>query len=470
MSRHARRAPPATLLLATLLLSTLAHAQAPVLTPEQQAARELQNQATARDHQQMLDQLGITKLRPGPSGDPKSPDSANYDEARANPYPDWPDPLRLDNGKRVTTARIWQQQRRPEIIEDFEREVLGRVPRNLPAVSWSVSPTTESTVGGLPVRITTLTARVDNSTAPDIDVTFPVTLIKPQKQQRLMPTLIMFNFRPPTFPADGPQSASLHTLVAAGWAVALVNPTTIQADNGAGLTRGIIGLANKGDSRHPEDWGALRAWAWGASQVLTQLTHDSEIDARRIGIEGVSRYGKAALVAMAFDERFAMVLIGSSGEGGAKPHRRNFGEAVENLTGSGEYHWMAGNFLKYGAAEARDGARTANDIPVESSGLIALCAPRLTFISYGSPDAGDAPWLDQQGSYMAAVAAGKVFRLLGARDLGVGDDYRNAKKPAIGVSQLDGQLAWRQHEGGHTDGPNVPFFVEWAERNFARRE
>ncbi|MEO8309272.1 MAG: acetylxylan esterase [Pseudomonadota bacterium] len=448
---------------ALLLLAPLAQAQAqaPIATPAQQAARELQNQATARDHQQMLDQLGITKLRPGPSGDPKSPDSANYDEAKANPYPDWPDPLRLNNGKRVTSAKIWQQQRRPEIIEHFEREVLGRVPKALPAVNWTVEPATQSTVGALPVRIQQLTARVDNRAAPDIDVTFPVTLIKPQKQKRLMPTLIMFGFSPPHFPAD---------LLAAGWAVALVNPTSIQADNGAGLTRGIIGLANKGQPRHPEDWGALRAWAWGASQVLTQLKRDPEIDARRIGIEGVSRYGKAALVAMAFDERFAMVLIGSSGEGGTKPHRRNFGEAVENLTGSGEYHWMAGNFLKYGAAESRDGARTANDLPVDSSELIALCAPRLTFISYGSPDAGDALWLDQQGSYMAAVAAGGVFRLLGARDLGVGNDYRNAQKPAIGVAQTSGQLAWRQHEGGHTDGPNVPYFVEWAERNFATRE
>ena len=321
------------------------------------------------------------------------------------------------------------------------------------------------------MRITTLTARVDNSAAPDIDVTFPVTLIKPSKQTRRMPTLIMFNFRPPTFPADGPQVASLKTLIAAGWAVALVNPTTIQADNGAGLTRGIIGLANKGQPRRPEDWGALRAWAWGASQVLSQLTRDPEIDARRIGIEGVSRYGKAALVAMAFDERFAMVLVGSSGEGGAKPHRRNFGEAVENLTGSGEYHWMAGNFLKYGAAESRDwSAQLPMICPWNHRRLIALCAPRLTFISYGSPDAGDALWLDQQGSYMATVAAGAVFRLLGAKDLGVGDDYRKALKPAIGVSQTDGQLAWRQHEGGHTDGPNVPFFVEWAERNFASRE
>ncbi len=448
-----------------LLLALLAPARAQA--PPSPAARELQNQATAVDHQQMLDQLGITRLRPGPSGDPKAADSANYDEAQANPYPDWPDPLRLDNGKRVTSAKVWRQQRRPQLIEAFEREVYGRVPKELPAVHWSVDPATQSSIGDLPVRISQLTARVDNSAAPNIDVTFPVTLIKPLHQQRPLPTLIMFAFRPPAFPAQGPQVASLQTLIAAGWAIALVNPVTIQADNGAGLRRGIIGLANKGQPRHPEDWGALRAWAWGASQVLGQLAHDPDVDARRIGIEGVSRYGKAALVAMAFDERFAMVLVGSSGEGGAKPHRRNFGEALESLTGAGEYHWMAGNFLKYGAAEARDGARTANDLPVESSGLIALCAPRLTFISYGSPDQGDALWLDQQGSYMATVAAGSVFRLLGAGDLGVGDDYRHAQKPAIGVAQTTGHLAWRQHEGGHTDGPNVPVFVQWAQDHFA---
>lgn len=132
------------------------------------------------------------------------------------------------------------------------------------------------------------------------------------------------------------------------------------------------------------------------------------MDAKKVGIEGVSRYGKAALVTMAFDERFAAVLVGSSGEGGAKLHRRNFGEAVENLTGSGEYHWMAGNFLKYGAAEARFGSMNAGDLPVDAHQLIALCAPRPTFISYGIPERGDANWLDQQGSYMATVAAVRI--------------------------------------------------------------
>lgn len=182
----------------------------------------------------------------------------------------------------------------------------------------------------------------------------------------------------------------------------------------------------------------------------------------------MSRFGKAALVALAFDQRFALGLIGSSGEGGAKLHRRNFGEAVENLTGSSEYHWMAGNFLKYGAAEANFGSKNANDIPVDAHQLIALCAPRPTFISYAIPEKGDAKWLDQQGSYMATVAAGPVFKLLGARDLGVSEDYKSAKMPGVNVGLLDGELAWRQHDGGHTDAPNIRYFIPWANKLLKR--
>jgi hypothetical protein len=230
------------------------------------------------------------------------------------------------------------------------------------------------------------------------------------------------------------------------------------------LTKGIIGLVNKGQPRKPDDWGALRAWGWGASRGLDYLETEKSVNAKEAGIEGVSRFGKAALVTMAFDTRFAVVLIGSSGEGGAKLHRRNWGEAVENLTGSGEYHWMAGNFLKYGASEASFGSKNAGDIPVDAHELIALCAPRLTFVSYGVPEKGDAKWLDHQGSFMAAVAAQPVFRLLGAKDLGVTEDYHTAQMPGVNVGLLGGQLAWRQHDGGHTDAPNWKYFIPWADK------
>jgi hypothetical protein len=251
--------------------------------------------------------------------------------------------------------------------------------------------------------------------------------------------------------------------------VAGLNPGSIQADNGAGLTRGIIGLVNRGQRRKPDDWGSLRAWGWGASRALDYLETEKGVDAKRVGIEGVSRYGKAALVTMAFDQRFAVGLIASSGEGGTKLHRRNWGEQVENLTAAGEYHWMAGNFLKYGAADATFGSMNAGDIPVDSHQLIALCAPRLVFISHGVPERGDAHWLDHQGSFMAAIAAQPVYRLLGAKDLGRSDDYKTEKMPAVHVDMLDGHLAWRQHDGGHTDGPNWPHFIPWAERMLGRR-
>jgi hypothetical protein len=263
-------------------------------------------------------------------------------------------------------------------------------------------------------------------------------------------------------PAPGSDPPPSEQLIRDGWGYAALNPTSVQADNGAGLTRGIIGLVNKGQPRKPDDWGALRAWAWGASRALDYLETDRAVDARKVGIEGVSRYGKAALITMAYDRRFAVVLVGSSGEGGAKLHRRNWGEAVENLTGSGEYHWMAGNFLKYGAEESAFGPKTAGDIPVDAHELIALCAPRPTFISYGVPEKGDAKWLDHQGSFMAAIAAQPVFRLLGAKGLGRSDDYRTEKMPGVNVGLVDGQLAWRQHDGGHTDAPNWRYFVPWA--------
>ena len=491
-----------------------------------------------QDHQNMMDQLGIKALRPGPNGNETAPNHANYDESTANPFPNLPDVLTLKNGRKVTTADMWWNQRRPEIVEDFDREVLGRVPRNVPKVTWTVTNTITATVAGRQVIGKALTGHVDNSSFPAINVDIQMTLVVPADAKGPVPVMMMFGGRglpglqpagaaggfggfgappgggapgaarrgdpggPGTPPAAGGQAPpaggqvsiagappaggpagmggaamaamnggdppSTDQLIADGWGFAGINPGSIQADNGAGLTKGIIGLVNKGMPRKPDDWGALRAWAWGAARGLDYLETDKTVDAKKVGIEGVSRYGKAALVTMAYDTRFAIVLIGSSGEGGAKLHRRNWGEAVENLTGTGEYHWMAGNFLKYGAADASFGSKNPGDLPVDAHELIALCAPRLTFVSYGVPEKGDAKWLDHQGSFMAAIAAQPVFRLLGAKDLGRSDDYKTEKMPPVLEGLLNGQLAWRQHDGGHTDGPNWKYFIPWADKFWGR--
>jgi hypothetical protein len=465
-----------------------------------------------QDHQNMMDQLGIKALRPGPSGNEKAPNHANYDEAMANPYPDIPDPLTRNNGQKVTTAKLWWEERRPEIVEMFEKYVYGRVPAAVPKVTWTVSATDHEMIGFTPVIAKDLIGTVDNSSYPAITVKPHMTVVTPANARGPVPVLMMFGragfpaahepsteeferinkawkavliqqdsslravftqhpawepikatpFQFPQLTKDGDLPATWQ-LIGAGWGFAVFDTASVQADDGAGITRGIIGLTNEGQPRKPEDWGALRAWAWGASRGLDYLGTDPAVDAKHVGIEGVSRFGKAALVTMAFDQRFALVLVGSSGKGGSTLLRRNFGEAVESLTGS-EYYWMAGNFMKYGASEATFGSKTPGDIPVDSNELIALCAPRLTFISYGIPESGDAKWLDQQGSFMATVDTSRVFTLLGAKGLDVSQDYHTAKMPPVGQGLLDGQLAWRQHDGGHTDLPNMKYFIEWADK------
>lgn len=444
--------------LATLFMVTSSQKGEAQTTATAPAGSPPPTQATSeQDHGRMLRLLGITSLRPGPSGDPKAPNAANTDETKANPYPNLPDPLKLNDGRPVTTAEIWWNVRRPEIVEDFNREIYGRVPDNLPKVNWEVASTSQETNGTTPVVTKQLLGHVDNSAYPLIKVDIQLTLATPANATGPVPVMMTFGFgrRPGSPPAGNPPAGGQPTwqqqLLAKGWGYAILAPTSYQADNGAGLTQGIIGLVNRGQPRKVDDWGTLRAWAWGASRALDYFETDPAVDAKQVGIEGLSRYGKAALVTVAYDPRFAIGFIGSSGEGGAKLHRRNFGEQVENVASSGEYHWMAGNFLKYA------GPLHWNDLPVDSHELIALCAPRPVFISVGSPLV-EGNWVDSRGQFLATVAAGPVYRLLGKKDLGT------STMPPIETSLIEGDLAFRQHSGGHTTGPNWPTFLLFADR------
>ena len=322
----------------------------------------------------------------------------------------------MKNGTKVTTAAMWKA-RRAEILDDFEREVYGRRPKNIPKVTWTVTSTTDSTSGTIPTIVKQLVGHVDNSAAPAINVDIQATLTTPKNASGPVPVMLIFSGAGFGFPAaapaaraggapaaavpargpapaptpcdnptakayfaahpDGPPPAPVAArgagapggfgrgaggtppapcstgpcaqLLARGWGYATFNTGSVQADNGGGLTAGIIGLVNKGQHRAPDDWGVLSAWAWGASRVLDYFETDKAVDAKMVGLEGHSRWGKATIVAMAFDERFAIAYVSSSGEGGAKLHRRKFGELVQNVAATNEYHWMAENHTKYAA-------------------------------------------------------------------------------------------------------------------------
>ena len=348
--------------------------------------------------------------------------------------------------------------------KEFDREVFGREPENVPSVRWEVTSSVREEKYGLPVVTKTLLGHVDDSAYPQIKVDIELTLTTPAQAQGSVPVILELGWSAKMmealrarftaeqwadFVGKGPNWQEL--VLSKGWGYATLIPTSVQADQGDGLTEGIIGLVNHGQPRKLDDWGALRAWAWGASRALDYFATDRAVDAKQVGIEGLSRYGKAALLAMAYDRRFAIGFIASSGAGGAKLLRRRFGEQVENLAGRGEYHWMAGNFLKYA------GPLTANDLPVDAHELIALCAPRPVFISSGAPPK-EPGWIDAKGMFEGAAGAGPVYTLLGKKDLGV------TEFPAVETALTGGEIAFRQHSGGHTAGPNWPYFLQFAGR------
>lgn len=414
------------------------------------------------DRQAMLDRLGIpaSAMRPGADGfNRNAPNAANYDEAKAG-QPGLPPILARNNGAQINTPRLWWSVRRPEIVELFDQDVYGRVPGTAPAIRWKLVKEERATEAGIPVIKRWMEGTADNRGFPQASAVIQLRYTVPANARGKVPLILSFGFPegfrfpgPPRPPEPGPSAPE--QLLAAGFGYGVVVANSIQADNGGGLDDGVIGISMRGKRRGPEDWGVLRAWAWGAGRALDALLKDPRIDPARIGIEGLSRYGKAALVTMAYDRRFAIGFIGSSGAGGAALYRRNFGERMGNLCAGGEYHWFAGNFLKYCAT------RTEFDLPIDSHMLIALAAPRPIFIGAGTVETGDG-WVDPKGSFLAAAAAAPVWELLGKKGLST------SEFPPVLVPAIEGTIGFRQHQGGHNNRDNWPTFIRFARAKLGR--
>ncbi len=458
-----------------------APAQAPAAefhfpTPEERAAITAGSEA---ERSRELKLLGITAMKPGVTAyDIGKPGNANYDESQANPYPNLPPLLVMKDGSKVKTLAQWAK-RRKEIETYFDEDVYGKYPAHIPAVTWSVASVQPMTVSGVPAIVKHIVGNVDNSEYPAITVTIEADVVTPASTKGTkVPVIIgggslrQFRFTPRpaapgqivhqlAMPDNPPDSAKL--LLEAGWGFVARNSSAVQADNGAGLDKGIIGLVNHGQPRKLDDWGVLRAWAWADSRILDYLQTDPDVDGTKVGVMGHSRGGKAALVAMVDDPRFAIGYISSSGAGGADLFRRNYGESLGNLCGAEEFHWFAGNFLRYDAV-----GHSANELPVDSHEFIALLAPRPVFIGGGalitSPEyaPGDA-WQDAQGMFIAAVAASPAWKIFGYEGLGT------STFPPMGTLIDTGKIAFRQHEYGHTPAPNWPYFLEFAQKQFTRK-
>jgi hypothetical protein len=333
--------------------------------------------------------------------------------------------------------------------------------------------------GNIPIITRTLVGHVDPTYYPAITINIGASVTTPANAAGKVPVIMLWG---------GGGGSWAPEALAKGWGYGSINPGSIQADSGGmALRQGIIGLINKGQPRKPDDWGALRAWAWGAGKLIDFFETDNLVDAKQVAFEGHSRYGKATLATLVYEPRAFTGFVSSSGEGGAKLWRHLVGEQVENLaswnTPSSEYHWMAGNFLKYA------GPLTVEDLPVDNHQFVALVAPRPIFVSGGeyiefngapghpeSHYSGES-WQDTPGTFMATAGASPVWKLLGKKALSndalnlhfdvVPDAYDVLKRmPPPLTPLIDGDIAFRQHDKGHTDAPNWPTFIEFLGHHF----
>jgi len=482
-------------LAAALLLTAATAASAQIVTPlnpgdglARQAAsgrgpspeQKAMSDANVSELMREMKLAGVNQLRaPMNATRPDLPNYTNYDEKKANPYP-LPDLLAFKNGKSVKTKADWIK-RRAEIKQMVDEYVYGKYPAHIPKVTWKLDGTENLTVEGIAVVAKHLTGHVDNSSYPSVNIDIKVDVVTPVSMKgKRVPVIIGGGALPrppvpgaPVFAGRGAPNpritgpavdSSAKQLLSRGWGFVSINSNQVQADNGAGLTSGIIGLVNKGQPRKMDDWGVLRAWAWSQSRAMDYLMTDRDVDNKKVGVMGHSRGGKAALIALVDDPRFAIGFISSSGAGGANLYRRNYGELPENLCAPNEFHWMAGNFLKYCGV-----THTIDELPVDSHEYIALAAPRAVFIGGGDlimdPELipGDA-WQDAKGMFMAGVAASPAWGFYGKKGL------PSANLPPMETLVDSGDVAFRQHLYGHTPNPNWSYFIQFAAKEFAQQK
>ena len=366
--------------------------------------------------------MPVSAVTPGMAG----PDG-NFDEARAGHYT-LPDPLVMQDGRPVTSAKMWQAERRPELLKLFEDNIFGVSPAAPKHMRFDITDNDTKALGGLATR-KQITIYLDGrDQGPQMRVllylpngvkTAPVFVgLNFHGNQAINPdpaiditTTWLTDYQSPgiikhhaTAASRGQDAAEwpLQQILSAGYGVATFAPGDLYPDSDGMIAESVHPYYGTQGSA-PNHWGAIATWAWGLSRVYDYLVTDKQVDAKRVIVIGHSRYGKAALWAGASDPRFAMVVSNDSGEGGAKLYRRNFGESIRVMN----TYWFAPRFKTYASRE--------QDLPIDAHELIALVAPRPVYVATATEDL----WGDPKGEFLAAKAADPVYRLLGKDGLGV---------------------------------------------------
>lgn len=378
----------------------------------------------------------------------------NYYEDKVPAYT-LPDTLVLTDGAAVRDADTWWKRRRPELLKAYETEIFGRVPANAPKVRFEVVESALPVLEGKAIRRHIRAHFGDQAGGPAASF----TLYLPAVVTGPVPVVLHLTFGGdpglPRAPKPNGMPDAIYNdigpvadLIARGYGYATVRYTDLQPDRRDAAHEGIRGLTlAPGEKPAPDAWGAIAIWSWSLSRFLDYLETDAAVDAKRVALVGHSRLGKTVLWAGAADPRFALIYSSQSGEMGAALSRRDFGESVDDIA-SGLPQQFAGNFQKY--------IGRWNEMPHEAHLLIALSAPRPVMITAADGDL----WSDPRGQFLAVVAAGPVWRLLGKGDLGT------TEMPALDVPVATGSLAYLENKGPHLISPlDWRTFLDFADRH-----
>lgn len=400
------------------------------------------------------------------------------------------DLLSMKDGTPVSTPDDWWNKRRPEIFEAVQEELYGRIPDRAlwPAIEWELGEPVTGTADGVDYVERTVTGNIDTSSYPELRNAPRIfgTLRLPKASYDAgsqIPVIIAFG-----------GTSNWANVATSGYGLFAFANAQLQPDSGgANLSSYIIGLINKGQWRSPDDWGTLAAWSWGISRLIDYFEAPDQfvgVDAERIGVQGHSRYGKATIVAAAYEPRVKAAYTSSSGSLGAHMNRRHYGQDLENdgdyagnESESREYHWMAGNYFQWmgplvedpehlGVGSVADGTykpRRLELMSVDGHSLVALAAPRVVYITGGN--AQDA-WADPRGMYLAGANATPVYNLVGVDGLVVppGTPFTSGPCESIGGTPpfnqafTDGYIGFRRNNAGHTAAPGWPAFIEMSHK------
>lgn len=369
---------------------------------------------------------------------------------RESDVPEYQLPPVLGEHSEKLTANQWPE-RRAELLDLFRQHVYGRRPKfdeiDGYKVEYQVDPSEPIDPTGGKAKGEKVVCEIYRGGQKHA---FPFFLYVPSQQiDRPLPLIVLINNREFPNPAEMLDSPAefwpLDLLVEAGFATAVFHTSDVDPDRADGYQEGVRGFLANGQPRGSDGWGSLSAWGWAASKVLDYADSKLKLDPQRIAVVGHSRGGKTALWATAEDSRFTIAYSNESGCGGAALSRRRFGETVARITSSFP-HWFSENFSTYSGKE--DG------LPVDQHQLIALIAPRATYVASASGDL----WADPRGEYLSLVHAAPAYQLLGC------DSITDPEMPALGEQRFVGKTGYHIRPGEHNltraDWTNFINFVQ----------